>query len=101
MSRPDRSTWPGSGCYSDRSTYPLPTLLLLDVKIPMKDGFEVLEWKRSQPQLQDLPDVMFSSSSADSDRQTAHRLGASAYLVKPSNADQMAGLVTSLIAQRT
>ena len=91
----------GNGCYADRTKYPLPTLLLLDVKMPMKSGFDVLEWKRTQPQLQNLRSVMLSSSGQDSDRMTAHALGASAYFVKPSNWEQMAGLVKSMIGLET
>jgi CheY-like chemotaxis protein len=88
----------GDGCYADRSKYPLPSLLLLDIKMPQKDGFEVLEWKQSRPDLRDLPVVMFSSSDIERDVETAERLGARAYLVKPGTLDGMRGVVNTLSA---
>ena len=91
----------GSGCYSDRTQYPLPSILLLDIKMPVKNGFEVLEWKMSQPRFHDLRAVMFSSSAEDSDRHTARRLGVNAYFVKPSDSQQMTGIVKSLIQSQT
>ena len=87
----------GQGCYADRAKYPLPSLLLLDVKMPRKNGFDVLQWKKSQPQLQALPTVMFSSSPADGDVQTAQRLGAGRYIVKPSKPEDMVGVVQCLM----
>ena len=73
----------GQGCYADRTNYPLPSILLLDLTMPGKNGLEVLQWKRSRPQWRNLPAVMLSSSSEQCDRQEADRLGASGYFVKP------------------
>jgi CheY-like chemotaxis protein len=58
-------------------------MLLLDLKMPRKDGFEVLEWIRSQPDLFALRVVVLSSSQVQSDIDRAYELGASSYLVKP------------------
>lgn len=88
----------GEGRYSDRNRFPLPSLLLLDIKMPGKNGFDVLEWKQSQPILRDLPAVMFSSSDIESDREAARKLGARAYLVKPTQLDEMRGIAQMLIS---
>lgn len=73
----------GSGKFSDSAGFTLPQLLLLDMKMPFVDGFEVLEWVRSQPALKELPVIILTSSSEDRDRQRAAELGAKAYFVKP------------------
>lgn len=73
----------GSGNFSDRAGFTLPQLLLLDLKMPFVNGFEVLEWVRSQPVLKELPVIVLTSSSEDRDRQRAAELGAKAYFVKP------------------
>src|SRR5205807_1478000 len=52
----------GDGAYSDRNKYPLPILMLLDLKMPRKDGFEVLEWIRQQVDLRTLRVVVLTSS---------------------------------------
>src|SRR5262249_7704465 len=52
----------GKGKYAVRSEYPLPTLLLLDLKMPRADGFDVLQWIRSQPSLSNLVVVVLTSS---------------------------------------
>ncbi|MFO1498785.1 MAG: response regulator [Verrucomicrobiota bacterium] len=74
----------GTGAYSDRGAHPLPDIVLLDLKLPVKSGFEVLAWIRQQSDFTRLPVIIYSSSGADSDRQKAFLLGASEYLVKPS-----------------
>src|SRR5437016_684237 len=73
----------GAGKYSNRSDFPLPNLLLLDLKMPRKNGFEVLEWLRQQPQLSALPVVVLTSSDDMRDVNRAYQLGANTFLVKP------------------
>jgi len=63
----------------------LPSLILLDLNLPVRSGFEVLEWIRGQTATKDLPVVVFSSSGHNADRQRAQELGANAYLLKPSS----------------
>ena len=72
----------GAGKFSDRSRFPLPSIVFLDLKMPFLDGFEVLTWIRSQPALQKIPVVVLTSSSEDRDRQRAAALGAEGYFVK-------------------
>ena len=73
----------GSGEFQDRSRHPLPSLVLLDLKIPRKSGLEVLEWMRSVPSLQAMPVVVLSSSNQPRDMDRAHELGVVSYHVKP------------------
>jgi len=73
----------GEGKYADRDEYPLPSLLLLDLKMPRKDGFQVLEWIRQQPVLSALRVVVLTASDRISDVNRAYQLGASSFLVKP------------------
>ena len=72
----------GDGCYADRSTFPLPTLLLLDIKMPRKTGLEVLEWLKGRAGLEDIPAVILTSSLVGADIERARALGAKGYLVK-------------------
>jgi CheY-like chemotaxis protein len=81
-----------------RDTHPLPFLVLLDLKLPYRDGFEVLEWIRRQPALAALQVVMLTGSGETRDRQRALALGARAYLVKPATIDDMRRLLASLEA---
>jgi CheY-like chemotaxis protein len=71
------------GKYSDRATYPLPSLILLDLKLPYVHGFEVLRWIRGQPSLKEVPVNMLTSSLEDRDRQRAFDLGANGFFIKP------------------
>ena len=73
----------GCGKYSDRLAYPIPSLIFLDLKLPFLHGFEVLEWINSQPSLKNIPVAILTSSAEPKDRQTAIRLGAKTFLVKP------------------
>lgn len=73
----------GRGRFENRKKYPLPHLLLLDVKMPRKSGLDLLRDVRSDPQLRRLIAIMFSSSSEKRDVDRAYDLGANAYLVKP------------------
>lgn len=88
----------GNAEYSDREKYPLPCFVLLDLKLPYKSGLEVLEWIRQQTELRPLPVIMFTSSGEPADVERAYRLGANGYVVKPSNMEQLIGIVRSISA---
>ena len=75
----------GAAPYQDREKHPLPALVLLDLKMPRRDGFEVLAWIRQQPELNGLAVVVLTSSQESSDINRAYALGANSYLVKPAN----------------
>jgi len=75
----------GEGRYADRAKHPLPRLLLLDLNMPLRNGFEVLEWLRLQPGLRRLLVVVFTSSVLPADVNRAFELGANSYLVKPAD----------------
>jgi len=79
----------GKGKYSNRAEFPLPELLLLDLKMPKLDGFEVLRWVRQNPGLQALRVVVLTSSEEISDVNRAYQLGANSFLVKPVNFDRL------------
>ncbi|MEG3986985.1 response regulator [Microcoleus sp. S28C3] len=73
----------GDGEYSDRDRYPLPAVILLDLKLPRRSGHEVLVWLKQQPELKRLPVVMLTSSKETIDVKRAYDLGVNSYLVKP------------------
>ena len=60
-----------------------PALILSDIKMPQLDGFQLLEWIRTQPELRAVPFIFISSSNLQIDRDRAHALQADGYLVKP------------------
>ena len=86
----------GTGPFADRELYPLPCLILLDVNIPKKSGFEVLEWIRAQPRLKSLPVLILTSSSHPADMEKARQLAADDYLLKPSDPVKLVQMVQSL-----
>jgi CheY-like chemotaxis protein len=80
----------GEGKYQTRDEYPLPDLLLLDLKMPRMDGFEVLRWVRLQPGFSSLLVVVLTSSEEIRDVNKAYQLGANSFLVKPHDFQQFA-----------
>jgi CheY-like chemotaxis protein len=73
----------GQGVYADRSQYPLPILIMLDLKLPKRSGIEVLTWLRAQESLRRIPVVMLTSSNGSGDVNAAYDKGVNSYLVKP------------------
>jgi CheY-like chemotaxis protein len=73
----------GRGQYADRNAYPMPSLILLDLKLPGIDGFEVLRQIKGTPLLKRLPVVILTSSKEEGDRALSYDIGANSYLVKP------------------
>jgi CheY-like chemotaxis protein len=86
----------GQGIFADRATYPMPWLLLLDLKMPRKNGFEVLKWVRAQSQLKSLRVVVLTSSDHMRDVDLAYKLGANSFLVKPVGKEEFARLVAGI-----
>ena len=83
----------GVGSFADRTAHPMPQLVLLDLKMPRLNGFDVLEWVRQQPGFSNLQVVIFSSSDEAKDINRAYGLGANWYLVKPHSMDELTALV--------
>jgi CheY-like chemotaxis protein len=86
----------GTGKYSNRAEYPLPDLLLLDLKMPRVDGFEVLKWVRQQPGFSALRVVVLTASDQIRDVNTAYRLGANSFLVKPTDFENVVEMAKTL-----
>jgi CheY-like chemotaxis protein len=86
----------GSAPFKDRESFPLPNVLILDLKMPRLNGFDVLKWVRQQPGLRRLPVIVFTSSSDPGDVDLAHELGANAYAIKPAGADDLSTTVQAI-----
>lgn len=78
----------GKDIYADRVKFPMPSLVLLDIKMPFLSGLEVLRWIREQAPLAALPVVMFTTSSQECDVRSAYGSGANAFLVKPARLEE-------------
>jgi CheY-like chemotaxis protein len=83
----------GDEAYADRDMYPLPALVLLDLKLPRRSGLEVLQWLRSTSPLRRLPVVVLTSSKQSQDINRAYEFGANSYLVKPVEFDDLKKMV--------
>jgi CheY-like chemotaxis protein len=77
----------GHGEFADRDTHPLPDLILLDLKMPVIDGHEVLRQIKQVERLKRIPVVVLSSSREEGDRALSYDNGANSYLVKPVSFD--------------
>jgi CheY-like chemotaxis protein len=89
----------GTGPYTDRKEHPSPTLVLLDIKLPRRSGFEVLSWiRRDARALRRTPVVMLTSSRHAVDINRAYELGANAYTVKPDTHAEMIRLLGAIQA---
>jgi CheY-like chemotaxis protein len=86
----------GEGRFSDRTKYPLPTLLLLDLKMPRTNGFQVLQWVRQQPTLKALRVLVLTTSTEIRDVNLAYELGANSFLVKSLDIQDFAALVSQI-----
>ncbi len=86
----------GEGKYADRREYPLPVIILLDLKMPRMNGFEFLEWLRAEPEFRRLIVVVLTSSGEAPDINRAYDMGANSYLVKPVQMDDLIRIVKEL-----
>jgi len=86
----------GAAPYANRANCPLPSLMLLDLKMPRMNGFDVLTWLAEQPQFKEIPVIVFSSSGHASDIEKALSLGARDYQIKPLRFDVLVQLVKTI-----
>jgi CheY-like chemotaxis protein len=86
----------GTEPYADRSLYPLPALILLDLKMPRLTGFEILKWIRDQPHLSKIPVLVLSGSQMQDDMKQAYAGGANSYFIKPPGFDSLVGLIQQI-----
>jgi len=85
----------GVGKFADREQFPLPGLVLLDLKLPYVMGLEVLKWIRQQPGMV-MVVVLLTASGDDADVAAAYRLGANGFLVKPSQASKLVDMAKAI-----
>ena len=86
----------GEGLYCDRNKFPLPTVMLLDLNMPRKNGFDVLDWVRTQPALKRMPIIILTASMRREDVERAFDLGAHSFLVKPAALEELVAMIRCL-----
>jgi CheY-like chemotaxis protein len=86
----------GTGKYADRTEYPLPAVVLLDLNLPQVPGFDVLKWMRNHPDFLGTPVVVFTSSVRQEDKVKATELGANDFVAKPSSGMRFGEIVEAL-----
>jgi CheY-like chemotaxis protein len=89
----------GHGIYADRTQYPLPDLILLDLVMPKMSGTEVLKWIREQPELKRTAVLIFTSSEKPEDVKSTTKLGANGYVVKPTKFEDLKNLVRQIYSE--
>ena len=88
----------GTGAFANRERHPLPALILLDLKLPRRSGFEVLKAIRAKDATKHTPVVVLTSSDDQTDIKRAYELCANSYLVKPVSRDALLTMVQTLEA---
>lgn len=78
----------GEGSYADRAQFPFPRLMLIDLKMPVVTGLDVLRWLKGNEECSVVPTVVLTSSKHEEDVDNAYKLGANAYMVKPGRMEQ-------------
>jgi len=91
----------GVGQFGDRKKYPLPTVLLLDIKMPKMTGLEVLHWVRQRPEFSGLTVIMFTSSTQPADIAFCAAHGANAYLAKESRSDRLSARMPKILEAKS
>ena len=87
----------GQGCYADRDAFPYPGLILLDLRMPEMDGFEVMEWLKSQPLHAAIPVIVISAFDQQKNIGKAYQLGARTFLSKPVHPESIRDAIRALM----
>jgi len=83
----------GAGAFGERARHPLPGLLLLDLKMPWMDGFDVLKWLREHSEFDTMPVVVLTSSKLQADVDKSRQFGVYDYRVKPHGFEDLVRLL--------
>ena len=83
----------GEGKYNDRTKYPMPNIVLLDLKMPSPDGLEVLRWKQYRAELQKILWVALSNFDGIKTINEAYSAGATTFLTKPLDGKDVQHLI--------
>ena len=86
----------GRSAYADRREFPVPGIILLDLKLPRRSGFEVLEAVRATEATRRVPVIVLTSANQEDDIRQAYDMGANSYLVKPISRDALIAMARSL-----
>lgn len=86
----------GVGAYRDRQNFPLPALILLDLKLPGMTGLQLLQWMRVQPEVRRIPVVILTSDDDPKTVDSAYDLGANSYLIKPGDPAHIIRMVEAI-----
>ena len=86
----------GKGEYADRLKYPLPAVILLDLKLPGATGMQILQWMRAQGEIRRIPVMVLTSDENPKTIDAAYDLGANSYLVKPGSPAEVARMVQTI-----
>jgi len=87
----------GQQPYADRSVFPLPQLILLDLVMPLFTGLQVLRWIRERPEFDSVPIVMMTSAPSDEETNLACEMGADSYIIKPLGFGQLGNALDRIV----
>ena len=86
----------GTDRFADRKQFPLPQVILLDLKMPRLSGFDVLTWRRANEKFRSVPVIVLSSSNHDVDLKRAYELGVNSYVMKPVSFDSLCEIIKTI-----
>jgi CheY-like chemotaxis protein len=87
----------GNGCYANRETFPCPVLILLDLRMPEVNGFELLQWLKDEPRHAGIPVIVISTFDRQREIRKSYQLGARTFLSKPVNAESIRNAIRALM----
>ena len=88
----------GVGVYADRTRFPLPCVVMTDLKMPLVDGFQLITWLRKESSCKEIPTFVLTSSRLPEDFAKAYGCGASGYFVKPNAAHSLNTVIKEIEA---
>jgi len=85
-----------TGRFADKKKFPIPSIIILDLNMPKKDGRETLQEIKSNPNLRSIPIIILTTSNSEKDIALSYSLGANTYICKPSTYTSLIDIVKTL-----